>query len=247
MEIVKSFIPRHMRNSTVMAVYDLLRRKTNRISENVIHRNAEENMRLLYSQNGLYTPQNVAGWVMDKNVYIENQAQWEKIRFGNGKKSNMSYSGCGVIAVYNALAALRENVSLDTIIGLISVFERDGAILNGRFGIAPSSIYDYFRDRGFETTIVIDNDMEKINNIEKCYKAAIITAYNNKNDITDMIHTVCMSKRENGEYVIHNGYRKNALSGTWEEFKTGIFTLADAIPKIGRDSAAISIIGINAR
>lgn len=45
---------------------------------------------------------------------------------------------------------------------------------------------------------MIDNDMEKINNIGKCYKAVIITAYNNKNDITDMIHTVCMSKRENG-------------------------------------------------
>lgn len=86
-----------------------------------------------------------------------------------------------------------------------------------------------------------------INYIGNDFCAIIVTAYNNKNDITDMIHTVCITRRENGEYVIHNEYRKNTASGIWEENRTGMFTLADAIAKIGRDSAAICIIGINHR
>lgn len=245
MKIVKSFIPKHIKNSTVLAVYDLLRRITNRISESEIRQNAAENRRLLHSGNQLYIPRDVSHGSKGKSFYIENQAQWEAGRLGKGRQSNMSHSGCGVIAAYNALTALREEVSADTMIGLISSFERDGAALDGRFGIAPRAIYDYFKDRGFKTTIVTDNNIEEINRIGKEYDAVIVTAYNNKKDITDMIHTVCITKRENGEYVIHNGYRKNAVSGTWEENRTGMFALADAIPKIGRDSAAISVIGIN--
>ena len=130
---------------------------------------------------------------------------------------------------------------------LISSFERNGAALNGKFGVAPRAIYEYFTERGFETIAVTDNNIEVINHIGNDFCAIIVTAYNNKNDITDMIHTVCITRRENGEYVIHNGYRKNTASGIWEENRTGMFTLADAIAKIGRDSAAICIIGINYR
>ena len=118
---------------------------------------------------------------------------------------------------------------------------------HGRLGIAPRAICDYFKDRGFQTAVVTEYNIEETNRIGKEYDVVIVTAYNNKNDITDKIHTVCITKRENGEYVIHNGYRKNAVSGTWEENRTGMFALADAIPKIGRDSAAISVIGINRR
>lgn len=244
---IKSFIPKHIKNDTVLAVYDLLRRKTNRISESVIRQNAVENSRLLHSENRLYIVQDIPDSITSQHLYIENQAQWEEIKFGKGKKANMSYCGCGVIAVYNALAALQESISpdIDIIVGLISSFERDGAALNGKFGVAPCAIYNYFKDKGYETVAVTDNNIEVINRIGKDFCAVVVTAYNNKNDITDMIHTVCITKRENGEYVIHNGYRKNEVSGIWEENRTGMFTLADAISKIGRDSAAICIIGIN--
>lgn len=56
-----------------------------------------------------------------------------------------------------------------------------------------------------------------INYIGNDFCAIIVTAYNNKNDITDMIHTVYITRRENGEYVIHNGYRKNTVSGIWKK------------------------------
>lgn len=145
------------------------------------------------------------------------------------------------------LAALQENASPDSMVELISSFERNGAVLNGKFGVAPRAIYEYFTERGFETIAVTDNNIEVINHIGNDFCAIIVTAYNNKNDITDMIHMVYITRRENGEYVIHNGYRKNTASGIWEENRTGMFTLADAIAKIGRDSAAICIIGINHR
>lgn len=106
------------------------------------------------------------------------------------------------------LVALQENVSPDSMVELISSFERNGAVLNGKFGVAPRAINEYFTERGFETIAVTDNNIEVINHIGNDFCAMIVTAYNNKNDITDMIHTVCITRRENGEYVIHNEYRK---------------------------------------
>lgn len=55
------------------------------------------------------------------------------------------------------LAALQENVSPDIMVELISSFERNGAALNGKFGVAPRAIYEYFTERGFETIAVTDN------------------------------------------------------------------------------------------
>lgn len=232
---IKAFIPRHIANRTVLAVYDILRRFTNQIPENKILQNI--------SANSAEFKRNIPYYFPKKIKYIENQADWGNIRFGSGKSSSMSYSGCGIIAVYNALAALRCAVSADSMVELISHFERDGAAMNGNFGTAPSAMYDYFIRNGFKAVFTRDNNTDTINKIGENYDAVIVTAYNNQTDITEMIHTVCITKREDSGYVIHNGYYKGD-GGKWEEKRTGMDTLAGAITCIGVNSAAISVIGI---
>lgn len=68
MQFIESFIAKHIKNGTVLAVYDLLRRKTNRISENIIWQNAAENSHLLHSENRLYFLQDIPGSIAGKRV-----------------------------------------------------------------------------------------------------------------------------------------------------------------------------------
>lgn len=238
---IKAIIPRHVANRTVLAAYRILRRYTNKIPENKILQNAAANSIELHNHARHYFP--------GESKYIENQADWGKIRFGSGRKSNMSYSGCGIIAAYNALASLGESTSPDIMVDLIGHFERDGAALNGNFGIAPHAVRDYFTGKGFEAVFTGDNKRDVINKIGETCDAVIVTAYNDKTDITAMVHTVCMHTlcmAEKDGYVIHNGYHRDA-GGIWNEHRTGIHALADAITHIGTNSAAISVIGIRKR
>ena len=73
----------------------------------------------------------------------------------------------------------------------------------------------------------------------------IVNAYNNKSDITDMIHTVSITKDEEGTYSVHNGYHKEGNSFVANK---GYGTLQEAIDAISNDPAIIDVIGIsNAR
>ncbi|MDE7477030.1 MAG: hypothetical protein K2M91_03615 [Lachnospiraceae bacterium] len=241
---LKAFIPQHIGNKTVLTVYSILRRITNGISEKRIRQNAVSNMRELYSS-GIYFPfEDSSGSVSNKIRYIENQSEWENVWFGNGKKSTIAHSGCGIIAAYNALAALHVQVSPDVMVELISSFERDGAALGGRFGVAPGAIYDYFLNKGYEIVMTSEKSAEKLDSLGEKYSVFIVTAYNDEQDITAMVHTVCMTKAEDHTFVIHNGYYRDAGSGRWDEKRTKMQTLADAISKIGKKSAAISVIGL---
>ena len=73
--------------------------------------------------------------------FIENQNEWESVRFG---LSTMKYSGCEIMAVYNALLDLGNRMNSQDMAELISKFERKGAELSGRWGCSPKSICKYF-------------------------------------------------------------------------------------------------------
>lgn len=233
---LRAFIPQHIKNRTVLILYDLLRRCGSNISEKRIQQNAVANTAELGSRRAYYFP--------EKTRYIENQFQWEKIRFGNGKKSAMSHSGCGIIAAYNALAALRGQGSPEVMVELVSSFERDGAALGGRFGVAPGAIYEYFASKGFSTVMTGEKNPEVVDRIGETHDVVIVTAYNDEMDITAMLHTVCMTRDGEGAYVIHNGNHKDSVSGRWDENRTGKYSLTEAVSQIGKKSVAVSVIGV---
>ncbi|MDE6388724.1 MAG: hypothetical protein K2L82_13075 [Lachnospiraceae bacterium] len=101
----------------------------------------------------------------------------------------MSYSGCEIIATYNALKALGEPVSEQTAVDLIAMYENNGAVLGGKFGSSPYAIEDYFKEQGYDVVTTTSQDSAIINKIGESCDTVIVNAYNNKDDITAMIHT----------------------------------------------------------
>lgn len=232
-QYLKAFIPQHIHNGIVVYVFSCLSRCFGSVPRQKIFEHAAAN-RMELTGSPRY---------LQKGLFIENQAEWGSILFGEGKKSNISYSGCGIIATYNALTALGEPMSPEIMIELISDFERKGAVWRGRFGVAPKMIYDYFIRRQYDSVWTVTKDMDYINEIGRNYDVMIVTAYNNKQDITAQIHTVCISKEADGAYVIHNAFHKQ--DGKWEPKRTGQYALGEAIVRIGICAAAVCVIGVN--
>lgn len=174
--------------------------------------------------------------------FIENQSEWERVRFG---VSTMEYSGCEIMAVYNALLDLGNVMTARNMAELISEFERKGAALSGRWGCAPRSIYKYFVRRGYKVTMTTCADSDTINAIGENSDSVIITAYNDRNDIRKMIHTISITKDNLGNYTLHNAYKRT--NGRYAAYSgnSPIKSLWDVIGVMSQGQAApICVIGI---
>ncbi len=175
--------------------------------------------------------------------FIENQNEWEAVRFGT---ATMRYSGCEIMAVYNALLDLGVQMTACEMAALISEFERKGAEIGGRWGCSPLSIRRYFTRRGYRVSTTTSIRPEKLNTVGENSDTVIITAYNDRNDIRRMIHTVSVTKDENGSYVLHNAYKR--INGVYAAYKgdSPVTNLQEAIAAISQgQAAAICITGIS--
>lgn len=194
-------------------------------NRNILTATAQEN-------SGFFTP----------GHFIENQNEWESVRFG---QSTMKYSGCEIMAVYNALLDLGNRITAQDMADLIGEFERKGAELRGRWGCSPRSIGKYLSRRGYGVTMSTSKKTDTINAIGENSDCVIITAYNDRNDIRKMIHTICVTKNRHGGYTLHNAYRR--IDGRYAAYggKDSIRTLFDAIGTMAQGQASpICIIGI---
>ena len=165
----KAIVPQVVDNEVVFFAFHMMREHTNWISEEKIEENALENRNAF--TNGIR--------IITDNSFIENQSEWGDIQFGDGENTNMRYSGCGIIATYNALVELGRKPTAETMVKLISEFERDGAAMNGEFGVAPSAVYDYFEREGYQVKMITSTDIDKINEIGEESEVIIATVYNN--------------------------------------------------------------------
>ena len=236
-QYVQALIPQYVKNGTIILAYEFLRRYTNKITYEIILQNATFNTTEL-STNATYIQNNST-----TGSFIENQGQWGSILFG---ESNMAYSGCGIIATYNALVELGEYTSPSVMVDLISTYEKDGAAVNGKVGVAPTAIYNYFNNQFFDVNFTDTKNPETINKIGVDYDVIIVTVYNDEHDITEQMHTVCITREKDGEYVLHNVFFKDG-NGVFAEKRTQTDTLEKAISQITGNSTAISVIGINKR
>ncbi len=136
--------------------------------------------------------------------YIENQSELKDLKLG---KSDMAYSGCEIIAVYNALQNLKDLASKagDSLPGLISGFEKRGIILNGLFGTAPKALAKFFRKEGYRT--VYTTNRKRFEALAKESEVFILTVYNDKKNILQEIHTICITKEPDGGYLPHNSMK----------------------------------------
>lgn len=234
----KAFIPQKVSNSCVLWVMNVLCR-VGRVSSKQQEKNEDKNRKQLSA----HLPELLTG------KYIESQKDWHEVCFGKGKHHTMSHSGCGIIAAYNALAALGETVDCETnnhvnveqVLSLIRFFEQNGAVLGGRIGIAPKAIADFFKKQGYGVTFTkcgTHMDENYINALGDKSDVTIITIYNNQKDIFGRIHNICMTK-EQGRFLPHNVGRRKQTA------KTGYAALWEAIMNSSSAPKVICMIGIN--
>lgn len=235
-EVFKSFIPNKISNPTVLIIYDILRRLL-RISGRTIASHGAENAAVLatLANSPLKTPVG----------FIENQREWTDVKIGRGKNATMQKSGCGVFAVYNALYVLKKEVGKEILLDLIAHFEKKGLALNGRLGISPKAIYRYFLENGFEVHMAAERSPGIVNKIGTDYEVLIVTAYNDKTDITQRIHTVCITKNERGEYFAHNAfYRKGNRYVAMPAGEKGFATLQETVEHLAKNPLLLCLIGV---
>ena len=228
-----SFIPRHVSNRTFLRIYQITALIP--IPRKIRDKNYNSNIVQLNNTDWDF-------WTVS-SAYIENQNEWDKIMYGENAHSNMRFSGCEIMATFNAQKALMGTGSPEMMARLIRKYEACGAALCGIFGVSPRAIEDYFRKQGVLVMTTDKSDSESLNMVDSQCQVLIATVYNDANDITKQVHTVCITKDTGNGYVLHNAYRRDQ-NGTYIA-STPYATLSDAISNISRnETKLIYLIGI---
>ena len=228
-----SFIPRHVSNRVFLGIYHF-------ISLIPVPRKIRENN---YNTNIVQLKNRRWDFWTVPSAYIENQNEWDNIMYGAGKHHNMRHSGCEIIATFNALKALTGTGSPESMAELIREYEARGAALRGEWGVSPRAIGAFFRKHGFPVMTTGKRDRDSLEMIDRQSKVLIAVAYNDANDITRQVHTVCITKDAGKKYVLHNAYCKDK-NGKYIA-SVPYATLSDALSHMSRyESKLIYLIGI---
>lgn len=182
-------IPGKLKNKTIVGAIDRLRK-----IEKLIKRN--------FTQNDISNVQAYRKRMAEKpgfrTALIERQADFTDMSLG---KSTLDYSGCEVIAVYNLLLKYGGGDLKVELPDLIEIFEKDGIIHAGRFGVSMKSIKKYLGEIGIEVNYTTDE--EDFDLLGHFCDHFILTVMNDREDIFRQIHTFYISK--DGERLIaHN-------------------------------------------
>ena len=202
---LKGYIPKHIHDETFLEVYDFFA-SVNHISDDKINAHHKANSAVFPKLKSQYM---VNGFIeyehkMTDLVYGVQNNILDKALLGNDTLTAANNT-CGVIATYNAMAALNNNSSPVGFVDLLSEFEKNGIALDGYIGTSPNSIQEYLDKKGYETEMLVGGSLSQksANSLATDYEAFIMTSYNSKDNVLDMIHTICITK-EKGKYVIHN-------------------------------------------
>ena len=182
-------IPGKLKNKTIVGAIDRLRK-----IEKLIKRN--------FTQNDISNVQAYRKRMAEKpgfrTAIIERQADFTDMSLG---KSTLDYSGCEVIAVYNLLLKYSDGDFKVELPDLIEIFEKDGILHAGRFGVSRKSIKKYLGEIGIEVNYTTDE--EDFDLLGHFCDHFILTVMNDREDIFRQIHTFYISK--DGERLIaHN-------------------------------------------
>ena len=228
-----SFIPKYVNNRIFLSIYHFISLVP--VPRKIRDQNYKNNIVQLKNMHGDF-------WTVH-SAYIENQNEWDNIMYGAGKHHNMRRSGCEIIATFNALKALTGTGSPESMAELIRVYEAHGAAMRGEFGTSPRAVEAYFRKQGFQVTATDKKDGASLETVDRQSQVLIAVAYNNANDITQQIHTICITKEVGKGYVLHNAYHRDK-NGKYLA-SAPYSTLLDAIGDMSRyEPKLIYLIGI---
>lgn len=174
------------------------------------------------------------GGLYTKGSFIENQSMWTGVLYGNN--SSIAQSGCGLIAVANAMHALGRDMEPKEMADLISTFEVRGATDCGPAGTSPTAILEYMTLNGYNAEVLQSNDPEAINRVAANNDTLIVTVNNNgQGHDSEALHTVNIEKitRDDGSvgYQAHNSGNSQVYS-----------TAGEAVSSIG---GLIQLLGLS--
>ena len=120
-------------------------------------------------------------------------------RYGN---VTLSWSGCEIIANYNALILLDNPQNLNDV---ANWGENHGQIANGVFGTWPDSSKKLFEHLGY--TVVEERDSSRFDSVAADSDVCIFTFWNNKDNYFDAVHTVAIEQGKDG-ITVYNYYNE---------------------------------------
>lgn len=237
-EWMKGFIPHYVSDEAVVAFLATLA-GADTLSKELINKHFDNNEKAWDENKERY---------IDKDTgYIEHQNQMQEIQYGEynklwsdffmgGRELTGDTNTCEVIAVYNALLTLNNGTSPETFPDLLAEFEKNGIVLEGYLGTAPSALQAYFESNQYSTKSLSGNNInsDTLDSLSKEYDTFIITTYNDKDNIMNMVHTMNITE-EDGTYTIHNDYEGTK---TYESLEAATYGYN------GGEGEPISIIGI---
>ena len=221
-ERIYAFIPRHIKNKTIVKTFELLRKL-----QKLFHRNHLDHV--AGNEKAFVTHLDE---IKRCGGYVENQNSYGDMLFG---KTTMQHSGCEIFATFNTIYSLtgKHIMSLPQ---MIAEFEKDGMVLSGKFGTAPKAVRDFLEKHGFQTEFVTDETL--FEDVAKRCKSLILTMYNDRNDIRGEVHTIHISK-EKQQYTGHNVYCDGSVVGPCDSIK-------ELLSRInGGKAKGIALIGID--
>lgn len=251
-ESLYKFIQEHVYDSSVLAAMALLT-LANTISSETIQEHRAHNDKVWKEKQNEFKKEGA------NQDYIERQYNMSDILYGkqsdklndllfNGNELSGADNACEVIAAYNALVSLNNGTSPVSFPALLEYFEGKGMMLDGYFGTSPESIAAYFESSGYDTRILVGNGIadKTMSGLQNSYDSYIVTVYNDRNDITNQIHTMSITAEPNGtddmgnikyRYVLHNDYTEKNDDKQFD-------TLAAALDSYDKKYEPISVIGI---
>ena len=228
MSFFKGFIPKHISDGFVIRVWQLLGRKVpakKRLAHLKQNHDVWSNIHMQACNGG----------------FIESQELLSDMVFGN---KSASYNSCEVIATYNAIHELKRRskvkepaVITDTFCNMLAEFESNGPALGGGFGCSPKLIIKSLEERGRQFGMLAGKKIDETS-VERSavkYPVHIAVVYNDREDISKMIHTVCITHSDNG-YIVHNSSVREKRYDTLYEC---LFALGEG------KSRPIMLIGVN--
>ncbi len=178
--------------------------------------------------------------------YLEEQGQLGAFFYGEQRKIlgrwllhgaplNAAVNACEVMAVFNVCHYFGEEPSFPE---LLSCFERSGCSLYGYFGTSLAAVEHFFVEKGYEIEVYQKSGLEGLYSCPKKEKEAyLLTGYNVKGRLKEMIHTICVTK-ERDDFWAHNDYEGSrhsaSLAGAAKGYHQGKGEMIYAIRILGK-------------
>lgn len=212
-----SYIPNHISDETLIYAMTLM---STPLDSDTIQMHLEHNRELWlkYIKNSGVV--DVEGNYIFEEGYIDGQGYLDEMFFGvDGGSIGASNNTCEIIALYNALYYINDGVASPKydFPELIAQMEGRGPCLNGILGTSPVIIEEYLKDEGYNIKTLEGKDardQKKVYELQGDYDTYIVTLYNDENDVSEYIHTMCITRVEvDGEikYMLRNDGKKDTL------------------------------------